>query len=166
MDPIDTDMQELQRRLSEGSIQRAYKGIVSFMSHLRSLYAAQPETGAVSELYQGYLDMTCFAIFPDELKKRSLKLAIVFNYQEFQFEVWLAARNRQLQQHYWALFSKNSYDRHPLAHLAVGVDAIVTEVLAADCSLVDRDNLAAQIVAGVAAFARDIVVFLSEVDSR
>ena len=39
--------------------------------------------------------MTYFALFPDALKKHNLKLATVFNYQTFRFEVWLAARNRQ-----------------------------------------------------------------------
>ncbi|HOH08780.1 MAG TPA: hypothetical protein PLF89_14745 [bacterium] len=47
-------------------------------------------------MYQGYLDMTYFEFFPDKLKKCDLKLAIVFNYQAFRFEVWLAARNRQV----------------------------------------------------------------------
>lgn len=166
MDVNDNDMQEFRRRLNDGSIQRAYRGIVSFMSHLRTIYASQPEAGAVSELYQGYLDMTYFALFPEVLKRRNLKLAIVFDYQKFRFEVWLAARNRQLQQHYWEMFSRNSYNQHPLAELAVGVDAIVSEVLAADCSFQDRDGLAVRIVAGVKSFERDIVAFLTEVDSR
>lgn len=166
MDAIDRDMQELQRRLGEGSIQRAYRGIVSFMLHLRTIYASQPAAGAVSELYLGYLDMTYFAFFPEELKLRNLKLAIVFNYESFCFEIWLAARNRQLQRHYWELFSKYSYNQHPLIQPAVAVDAIVSEVLAAGCSFQDRDGLAARIAAGVRSFQRDIVAFLTEVDSR
>src|SRR5512137_328971 len=100
---LDKDIRELQDRLRDGTIQRAYRGIVSYMSRLRTVFAAQQGERAVSALYQGYFDMTYFALFPESLKKRNLKLAIVFNYQTFRFEVWLAARNRQLQRRYWEL---------------------------------------------------------------
>ena len=166
MSTLDLDIQELRRRLSEGSIQRAYNGIVSFMSHLRTVFVSQQGERAVSELYQGYLDMTYFSLFPDELKKRNLKLAIVFNYQNFRFEVWLAARNRQLQRRYWELFSDGGYKKHLLAKPAVGIDAIVEAALATDCSFEAEDNLTAQIVEGVKAFERDITAFLGEVDAR
>ncbi len=97
MHTIDKDMRELRQRLSEGAIQRAYRGIVSYMSRLRTVFAAQHGERAVSGLYQGYFDMTYFALFPDTLKKRDLKLAIVFNYQTFRFEVWLAGLPKAAQ---------------------------------------------------------------------
>jgi len=78
MGTIDKDVQELQRRLGEGAIQRAYQAIVSYMSHLRAVFTTQQGERLVSGLYQGYFDMTYFALFPDVLKKRDLKLAIVF----------------------------------------------------------------------------------------
>jgi hypothetical protein len=37
MDTLDKDIEELRERLSEGSIRRAYRGIVSYMSRLRSM---------------------------------------------------------------------------------------------------------------------------------
>jgi hypothetical protein len=70
MNTLEKDINDLQIRLKDGLIQRAYRGIVSYMSRLR----------AVSGLYQGYFDMTYFALFPDELKARDLKLTIVFNF--------------------------------------------------------------------------------------
>ena len=163
---LDMDIQELRRLLDEGAIRRAYRGIVSFMSHLRTLFVAQQGERAVSGLYQGYFDMTYFALFPDVLQKRGLKLAVVFNYQTFQFEVWLAARNRQLQRRYWELLHDAGYRKHPLAEPAVGIDAIVEAVIAADFSLEAEDNLTAHIVEGVTAFERDIVAFLGEVETR
>jgi hypothetical protein len=166
MGTLDIDIQELRRRLGEGAIQRAYKGIVSYMSNLRTVFASQKGERAVSGLYQGYFDMTYFALFPDVLKKRNLKLAIVFNYQTFRFEVWLAARNRQLQRRYWELLLDAGYKKHPLVEPAVGIDAIVEAVLATDYSLEAEDNLTAQIVEGVKAFERDIVAFLGEVDAK
>jgi len=63
------------------------------VSHLRTVFAGRHGERSVSGLYQGYLDMTYFAFFPVKLKKRDLKLAIVFNYQAFRFEVWLATQS-------------------------------------------------------------------------
>jgi len=110
--------------------------------------------------------MTYFALFPEALKRRNLKLAIVFNYQTFRFEVWLAARNRQLQRRYWELLLDAGYEKHRLVKPGMGVDAIVEAVLAADYSLDAADRLTAEIVEGVAVFERGIVAFLDEVDPQ
>jgi hypothetical protein len=166
MDTFDKDIQELRRRLGEGAIQRAYKRIVSYMGRLRTLFADQQGERAVSQLYQGYFDMTYFALFPDALKKRNLKLAIVFNYQTFRFEIWLAARNRQLQRRYFEMLLAAGYKKHPLVEPGMGIDAIVEAVLAEDYSLDDEAHLTAQIVEGVKIFERDIVTFLSKVDAQ
>jgi hypothetical protein len=165
MRTLNTDIQELRRRLDEGAIQRAYRRIVSYMSRLRSVFAARDGERSVSGLYQGYFDMTYFALFPDALKKRNLKLAVVFNYETFRFEVWLAARNRRVQQRYWKLFLDAGYKKHALVEPAPGKDSIVEAVLAADCSWEAEDNLTALIVEGVTAFERDITAFLGKADA-
>ncbi len=107
--------------------------------------------------------MTYFAVFPDTLKKRGLKLAIVFNYETFGFEVWLAARNRKVQKRYWELLLNTGYKKHPLIEPAVGIDAILASVLTADYSLETEKRLTAHIIEGVTAFERDIVSFLGKV---
>lgn len=166
MNTLDKDIQELQKRLSDGLIQRAYRGIISYMSRLRTVFADQRGERAISGLYQGYFDMTYFALFSDELKEHDLKLAIVFNYETFGFEVWLAARNRKIQRWYWELFLANGYKKQRLVEPAIGIDAIVTAELTADYSVENEDSLTAHIVAGVTAFERDIVSFLIEVDAK
>ena len=110
--------------------------------------------------------MTYFALFSDFLKERGLKLAVLFNYETFSFEVWLAARNRKVQRQYWELLSNTGYRKHQLVEPAVGIDAIVTTVLAADYSVVAEVSLTKQIVQGVTAFRSDIESFLSDVDVR
>ena len=165
MGTIDKDVQELQRRLGEGAIQRAYQAIVSYMSHLRAVFTTQQGERLVSGLYQGYFDMTYFALFPDVLKKRDLKLAIVFNYHTFRFEVWLAARNRRVQRRYYELFRNSNYDKHRLIKPAIGIDAIVEAVLAAEFSLEDQEHLTSCIIKSARSFERDMVEFLIEVDT-
>ena len=166
MNTLDKEIRELKKRLGDGLIQRAYRGIISHMSRLRTVFADQRGERKVGGLYQGHFDMTCFALFPDELKERDLKLAVVFNYETFGFEVWLAARNRKVQRRYWELFRNTDYKKHRLVEPAVGVDAIVTAVLATSYPVEDEDSLTTRIVDGVAAFERDIVSFLHEVDAR
>ncbi len=166
METLDKDIEELRKRLSDGSIQRAYRGIVWYMSRLRMVFAGQRGERAISALYQGCFDMTYFALFSSALKERDLKLAVVFNYETFSFEVWLAARNRKVQRRYWELLLNAGYKKHQLVEPAVGIDAIVRSVLAADYSLEAENSLTVHIVEGVKAFERDIVSFLSELDAE
>ncbi len=163
---LDKDISELRHRLADGSVKRAYKGIVSYMSRLRKVFADQRGEREISGLYQGYFDMTCFGLFPDALKERELKLAVVFNYETFGFEVWLAARNRKVQKHYWELLSNSGYDTYKLVKPAVGVDAIVMAILVADYSLERENTLTEKIIEGVKLFEQDIESFLDEVDAR
>lgn len=165
MGSFQSDLAELQRRLGEGAIQRAYQAIIYTMSRLRLEFVRQRGEGTVAGLYQGYFDMTYFAIMPEELKRRELKLAIVFNYATFRFEVWLAARNRPVQRRYWALLRDAGYDQHPLVEPAAGRDAIVEAVLAEEYSLDDAEGLSAVIIEGVSVFERDMVEFLNRVEA-
>jgi hypothetical protein len=166
METLDTDVRELQKRLGEGAIQRAYKGIISYMSRLRTVFTGQQGESAVSGLYQGYFDVTYFALSPNELKARNLKLAVVFNYETFSFEVWLAARNRQVQRRYWKLLVNTGYNKHPVVEPAVGVDAIVQATLATNYSLEAEDNLTEHIIEGVTAFEHAMLAFLAAVDAK
>jgi len=71
------DMEDFRQALDKGSIQRAYRALLSYMMALRT--HLKNELAAGSGLYQGYLDMSYFALFPESLKRRNLKISIVFN---------------------------------------------------------------------------------------
>jgi hypothetical protein len=64
-------------QLQLGQIQKAYKGIITFMSGLKSYLESRHSDYVASGLYFGYMDTTYFAFTPLELKQRSLKIAIV-----------------------------------------------------------------------------------------
>ena len=72
MSSIQEDMKELRRQLGKGSIQRAYGALLSYLLRLRTHFANKYEDHMVSGLYQGYLDMSYFAILPPALKDRGL----------------------------------------------------------------------------------------------
>ena len=161
MHSIQEDMAELRRQLGKGSIQTAYGALLAYMMGLRTHFQNSYGDSAVSGLYQGYMDMTYFALFPTWLKRRDLKVAIVFNYGAFRFEAWLTARNRKVQRQYWELFRDSQWNEYRVVAPATGIDSIVECDLASDLNLGDPDALTARIETATAAFVGAIERFLS-----
>jgi hypothetical protein len=153
-------MEEFRRLLKKGSIQTAYRALLLYMMGLRTHFK-NSRGGSVSGLYQGYMDMTYFALFPPSLRRRNLKIAIVFNYDAFRFEVWLSARNQELQRQYWELFKDTEWPGYRVAAPAKGVDSILECDLASDFDLDDPDALTARIETTTLAFIDRIDGFLS-----
>ncbi len=166
MGVLNNDLSELREHLGAGSIQRAYAAIVGYMSRLRMRFVSTQGERAVSSLYQGYFDMTYFALFPPALKSRDLKLAIVFDYGAFGFKVWLAARNRGVQRQYWELLRESGWSEYRVFEPAVGVDAIVEHDVASGFALDDPQALTVQIEEAVAALLDDLEQFLAIHDPR
>ena len=162
MNLMERDMQELRRQLEQGSIQRAYRALLSYMMGLRTHFVSKYGEPAVSGLYQGYMDMTYFALLPPSLKRRDLKIAIVFNYQAFRFEGWLAARNRKLQRDYWEVLRAGHWADYRLVSPAGGVDSIVECDLVRDFDLTDPEALTERIDSAAAVFIGKMEEFLSQ----
>lgn len=156
------DLAEFRRQLGNGSVQRAYRALLSYMTDLRTHFKSIYGDSAVSGLYQGYLDMTYFALHPPFLRERALKIALVFNYDAFRFEAWLAAGNRQVQRRYWELLKDSQWPNYRVVAPAKGIDAIVECDLAQDFSLDDPAVLTARIEQTVAAFITDMERSLAE----
>ena len=106
--------------------------------------------------------MTYFALLPSHLKDRGLKVAIVFNYDAFRFEAWLAARNRKVQRQYWELFKDSQWLNYRVVTPAIGVDSIVEYDIATDFNLDHPDALTASIEKATAKFIVDMERFLAE----
>ena len=56
---------------------------------------------SVANVLHGYIDFTYFYLQNDYLKKNKLKLAIVFNHQHTNFELWLLGQTKDVQIRYW-----------------------------------------------------------------
>ena len=162
MHSIQEDVVELRRQLEKKKIQKAYRALLSYMLGLRTRFANKYGETAVSGLYQGYMDMTYFALFPSSLKRLDLKIAIVFNYDAFRFEAWLAARNRKVQREYWELFKDSHWAEYRVVAPAGGIDSILECDLAKDFDLSDPDDLTSKIETKTSAFIDNVERFLSE----
>ncbi len=158
---IQKDMEYFKNQLKEGSVQRAYRALISFMMGLRTHFSNKVGESSVSTLYQGYMDMTYFAIFPESLKNIGLKVAIVFNYEAFRFEAWLAARNRSIQRKYWQILKEGHWDEYRLVAPGEGIDSIIECDLADAFDIGEPDGLAVKIEGAIASCVDDIEGFLS-----
>ncbi len=165
MESMQSQMSEFRDQLQKGVVQKAYRGLMDFMLGLKNHLANKyPEFTAPGSLYTGYMDMTYFSILPASLKDRDLKIAIVFNYDAFRFEVWLSGRNKQVLKKYWKLLQKSHWDKYKLVEPGKGVDSILEHILTEHPDFGDLDALTQQIERGTLAFIRDIEKFLTSVD--
>ena len=97
MGSLSDAMSEYRAQMQKGVIQQAYRGLMDYMSALKTeLKAKHPDYQVSGSLYFGYMDMTYFAFTPPALKEKGLKIAIVFVHETFAFEAWLSAANRGL----------------------------------------------------------------------
>jgi hypothetical protein len=155
-------MQEYRTQLEKGFIQKAYRGLMEYILDLKTHFKNKyPDYSVSGSIYYGYMDMTYFPLFPKSLKQRSLKIAIVFVYDAFRFEVWLAASNKQVQQQYWKLFKDNAWSKYRLVPTTKGVDSILEYTLADNPDFSDPGTLTKNIEAGTLNFIKDIEDFLS-----
>jgi hypothetical protein len=157
---LNDDIREYKAQLEKGQIQRAYKGIMSFMSDLKTtLERLYPDCSA-SALYYGYMDMTYFAFTPPGLKDMQLKVAVVYLHQEGRFELWLAANNRKLQSEYHARLSQKDLRGYTLSRLEPGVDAIISATITAQPDFDHPEELKRQIEEKTIAFTKDMASLL------
>ena len=162
MDSLGEDILEYNRQLGEGSIQRAYRGIMAFMANLRDALAARHPDHSAGSLYQGYMDMTYFSLTPPSLGGRKLKLAVVYLHVENRLEVWLAGGNRKVQAEYVELLKGHDLGGCKLSRAAPGVDSIVEEVLAERPDFNDIGKLTKSVEAGIIRFSAKMEGILRE----
>jgi hypothetical protein len=162
MQSIQEDMNEFREQLRLGVIQKAYRALLGTMLDLQKHFKNMAPGYSISGLYQGYLDMTYFAIIPPSLKQRELKIAIVFNYAAFRFEAWLAGANRQVQRKYWEQLRDSRLAGYRVVTPGKGVDSIIECTLAEDFDFGDPDSLTARIEDKAIEFINYLERFLSD----
>lgn len=161
MGSLQEAMIEYRKQLEKGTIQKAYQGLVQYIMNLKTYFNNQyPEYSSAGALYHGYMDMTYFPLFPEALKNRKLKIAIVFNYEQFRFEIWLSGFNKQVQAEYYQLFKESGWKQYRIVAPEKGIDSIVESTLVEDPDFDDLDALTKQIEKETIQFIKDIEAFL------
>jgi hypothetical protein len=165
MSSLNQSMQVYKKQLQEGQIIKAYQGLMAYFGELRSHFQkSYPDFDIPANIYYGYMDMTYFAIVPDFLAARQLKIAVVFSHPAFRFEVWLAARNKKIQSQFWKQIQASSWDQYSLTPQGVGVDAIIDHILVEDPDFNDLQELTKIIDIEVMRFIDNLEGFLPTLD--
>ena len=163
MDDFYEYIDEYKRHLKKGFIQKAYRGLIKYILSLKTyLNKKYPDYFVSGSIYYGYMDMTYFSFTPESLKRRKLKIAIVFNYDDFRFEVWLGGYNKQVQNEYWTLFKNSDWNKYHLVSTKKGVDSIIEYILVENPNFSDLNKLTKQVENGTIQFIKDVENFLSK----
>jgi hypothetical protein len=156
-------MREYRKQMEKGAIKVAYKGLMEYIMDLRVHFKNKyPDYFVSGSIYYGYMDMTYFSFIPESLKRRKLKIAIVFIHDTFRFEVWLAGYNKQVQTKYWKLFQESDLNKYHIVSTTKGVDSIIEYILADNPDFSDLNALTKQIERGTLKFIKDVENFLSK----
>ncbi len=162
MASLQESMNEYKKQLEKGTIQKAYQGLMDYIMWLRSYFENKyPEYSVSGSIYQGYMDMTYFSFFPESLKRRKLKVGIVFIHSIFRFDVWLFGYNKGIQAKYWRLFKERGWSKYRIPPTTQGVDSILDGILVENPDFGNLDALTNQIEKGTLRFIEDIEAFLS-----
>lgn len=162
MESLPEYVKEYRKQLEKGYIQKAYQGLMEYIMDLRTHFKNKyPDYFVSGSIYYGYMDMTYFAFSPESLKKRNLKIAIVFTHDTLRFEVWLAGYNKQVQQKYWGLFKESNWNKYKIVPTTKSVDSIIEYNLVDNPDFSDLDALTKHIEKGTLNFIKDIEDFLS-----
>ena len=162
MKSLQEDMTEFRKQLEKGAIQKAYQGLMQYMLSLKNHFGKKyPDYSTSGSIYNGYMDMTYFSVVPSSLKDRDLKIAIVFVYESFRFEVWLSGRNQKVLAKYWEIFTESGWDRYKIAPQGKWVDSVLEHILAANPDFSDLEALTQRIEQGTLQFIDDVENFLS-----
>lgn len=162
MSSLDKHIQEYRIQLSKGNIQKAYQGIMTFMSGLKSFLETRHNDYFTSALYFGYMDMSYFAFTPQNLKDKKLKIAIVYLHEQGIFEAWLGGNNRKIQVEFIEQLSEKDIGKYSLSKAAPGVDSIIEAVLVADPDFDSLEELKLQIEKKTIAFIHDMTAILEQ----
>jgi hypothetical protein len=163
MESFHDNMNEYRKQLEKGTLQAAYRGLMEYFNALRLHFKKKyPDYVVSGSVYHGYMDMTYFSFFPNSLKRRQLKVAIVFLHDAFRFEVWLVGYNRTVQRQYWKLFTESNYTNYHITTPAKGVDAIIDHIVIENPDFSDLETLTKQIERGMLQFITDVETFVSK----
>ncbi len=161
MTSLNDYIAEYKKQIAKGDIKLAYQGLMEYIMQLRvHLKNKYPDFFVSGSIYQGYMDISYFAFFPESLKSKKLKIAIIFNHELIRFEIWLAGYNKSIQKKYWNLFKKSDWDQYRIPASVNDVYSIVEHTLVENPDFNNPTMLTRQIEDGALKFIADIQAYI------
>jgi len=160
MGTLNDDVMKYTEELKSGYIQRAYRGIMAFMSEFKAYMEGKYPDYISSAVYFGYMDMTYFALTPPALRSLKLKTALVYLHEERRFELWLAANNRKIQEEYIDNLSKKDLMGYKLSKVSPGVDSIIEDIIVNNPDFDKKEELIKLIENKIDKFINDVLTII------
>ncbi len=158
MGSLNSAVSEYTAQLKKGELQKAYRGILAFMSGLGRRLEGDCPGCCAGSLYPGLMDMSYFSFTPPELRDGKLKIAIVYLHAQNRLEIWLGGINRKVQAETMERLSRRDLGKYKLTTPAPGVDSILEAVLMDHPDFDRTEVLYGLIRTGVTAFIRDMLL--------
>ena len=162
MATLNKEIREYREQLRKGHIQKAYKGIMTFMSALKSHMENVDPAYFSSALYFGYMDMTYFAFTSPALKEKKLKIAIVYLHEAGRFEAWLGGSNRKIQAEWIEKLKGKDIGKYKLSQIQPGVDSIIETILCKKPDFDDSELLKEELADKTLKFIDDLSAIVNE----
>ena len=163
--PFHKYVEEYRKQLAKGDVKAAYQGLIAYFKELRLNLKNRHPDYFVTDVQIGQMDVTYFYFFPKTLKRKNLKVAIIFFHDSFRFEAWLAGYNKTVQAKYWKLFKDNGYNKYTLAPTPKEGDSILQYTLNGNPDFSNTETLTNQIETATLTFIKDIENFLTKQES-
>jgi len=161
MASLNDCINEYTTQLRKGEIQKAYKGIMTFMSGLKNYMGTKHPEYSISGLYFGYMDMTYFAFTPMELKNKKLKIAVVYLHGQNRFEVWLGGSNRKVQAEFIEMLNRKDLCYYKVSEAGPGVDSIIEMQIADQPDFEQPEELMQKIEDKTMEFANNVMAIIT-----
>ncbi|MGD9202264.1 MAG: hypothetical protein PVI26_11915 [Chitinispirillia bacterium] len=101
--------------------------------------------------------MTYLPVITETLKRNGLKIAIVFNYSLFQFEIWLSAVNRKKRNEVLKIISQSKWQKYKIVQNNENTDAII-EFKIKDINEFSNKNRIVSLI------TKETIVFINEIE--
>ncbi|MBN2444000.1 MAG: hypothetical protein JXJ04_21740 [Spirochaetales bacterium] len=161
MENVNELMNDFKVQLHKGRIQKAYRYIFDIFADLgNELKQNQDKIISINSLYHGYLDMTYLPVMTDILKRNGLKIAIVFNYSLFQFEIWLSAVNRKKRNEVLEIILKSKWNKYTTVENDENIDAIIELKIKGIIEFTNKSRIVSLIKRETFTFIREIEEFI------
>lgn len=148
-------IEEYHKQLKAGSIQKGYLGLIMYINTLKNHFENKYQDGfVVGNVNQGHMDVSYFSFTPESLKRKKLKVIILFDHEQFYFEVGLVGQNKQIQEKYWKMFSGKNTKKYIIPPTAQ--DCVVKTALVEKPDFDDLISLTQLIDKGTMKFIQDI----------
>ena len=158
METFNELMSDFKVQLNKGKIQRAYRYIFDIFADLgNELKSHKDKSISINSLYHGYLDMTYLPVMTELLRDNGLKIAVVFNYSLFQFEIWLSAINRKRRKEVLEIIANSKWNKYKTVENDANTDAIIELKINGIYEFGNKNRI-------VTLIAKETYAFISEIE--